>query len=73
VAAGGLVELTEDVGDLGVELQGDAHVQDAVQLGVEDAARQPVLRYAVAHHPAGIGARVLDRHRVPQAGEVIGG
>jgi len=64
VAAGGLVELGEDVGDLGVELQGGAHVQDAVQLGVEDVARQPVLRYAVAHHPAGCGTRVLDRHRV---------
>jgi hypothetical protein len=49
-----------DAGDRGVELQRDAHVQDAGDLGVQDVARQPVLRYAVAHHAAGRGARILD-------------
>jgi hypothetical protein len=61
--SGGVVfrlEFGLDVGDRGVELQRDAHVQDASDLGVQDVARQPVLRYAVAHHAAGRGARILD-------------
>ncbi len=68
-----LGQLGLDVGDFGVELECDAHVQDAVHLGVQDVARQPVLRDAVAHHAAGCGARVLDRHRMTQAGEMVGG
>ena len=68
-----LGELGEQVGDGRVELERDAHVQDAGDLGVQDVARQPVLRDAVAHHAAGLGARVLDGHRVTQPGEVIGG
>jgi hypothetical protein len=49
------IEFGLDAGDRGVELQHDAHVQDAGDLGVQDVARQPVLRYA-----AGRGARILD-------------
>src|SRR5439155_23801152 len=67
------VQLGLDVGDRGVELQVDAHVQDAGDLGVQDVARQPVLRYAVAHHAAGRGARILDGDPVAKAGEVVGG
>jgi hypothetical protein len=66
-------ELGLDVGNRGVELQRDAHVQDAADLGVHDVARQPVLRYAVAHHAAGRGARILDGYRVTHTGEVVGG
>ena len=67
-------QLGLDVGDLGVELQRDAHVEDAVDLGVQDVAGQPVLRDAVAHiMPPGSATGVLDRHHVTQAGEVVGG
>ena len=52
--------VSSDVGDLGVELELDAHVDDALHLGVEHVARQPVLRDAEAHHPAGERAG-LDR------------
>jgi hypothetical protein len=39
VAAGSFDEFPQDVGDLGVQFHGDAHVQDAVHLGVHDVAR----------------------------------
>jgi len=67
------LEFSLDVGDRRVEFQRDAHVQDAADLGVQDVAWQPVLRYAVAHHAAGRGARILDGDRVTHTGEVVGG
>jgi hypothetical protein len=73
VTAGGFVEFSQQVGDPGVELERDAHGADPVDLGVKDVARQPVLRYAVAHHAARLAARVLDRHRVTKTGEMVGG
>ena len=45
----------EDVRHLALELERDAEVDDPRDLGVEDLAREPVLRDAVAHHPAGLG------------------
>ena len=42
---------------LRVELELDAEVEDALDLGVEHVARQPVLRDAEAHHAAGAAGR----------------
>ncbi len=39
----------------------------------EHVARQAVGGDAVAHHPAGLGARVADLDLVPQARQVVGG
>jgi hypothetical protein len=72
VAVGRFGELGEDAGHRGVEFERDAHLQDAVDLGVQDVTRQPVLRDAVAHHAAGLRARILDGYRVAHAGEVVG-
>ena len=55
----------QDVRDLGVALQRDTEVEDALDLGVEHVARQAVLGYAEAHHPAGHRARVTDRDGMP--------
>ena len=63
--------LLEDVRHLAVRFERDAEVEDPLDLGVEDVAREPVLRDAVAHHPAGLRAGVVDRHRVSEAGEVV--
>ena len=60
-------------GDLAVELELDAQVEDALHLGVEHVARQPVLRDAEAHHAAGQRAGLDDRHRVAEPAQVIGG
>ena len=62
-----------DVLDLGVELERDAQIEDALDLGVQDLARQTVLGDAEAHHAAGEGAGLLDRHLVAQARQMIGG
>ena len=42
-------------------------------LGVEHVARQPVVGDAEAHHAAGQRAGLADRHRVAEAGQVVGG
>jgi hypothetical protein len=55
-----------DVGDLGVQLHRHAHGDDALHLGVEHLARQPVLGDAEAHHAAHQRAGLLHRHRVAQ-------
>ena len=54
---------------------GDPHAQrgDPVELAVEDVARHPVGRDAVAHHPAGLLARVPDLDLVAEPGQVVGG
>jgi hypothetical protein len=61
------------IGDLGVELDGDAHLDDARHLGVEDVARQPVLRNAEAHHPAQARPGVHHRDGMPLAAQLVGG
>ncbi len=63
----------QDVRDLAVQRQLDAQVEDALHLGVEHVARQPVLRDAEAHHAAGERAGFDDRHAVAEAAQVIGG
>ena len=70
---GALAHRLEDVRDLGVQLERDAEVEDALHLGVEYLARQTVAGDAEAHHAAGHRAGVADRDRVPAAGEVVGG
>ena len=64
---------SSDVGDLGVQLELDAEVEDALDLRVEDLARQAVARDAEAHHAAGQRPGVADRDRVAGAREVVGG
>ena len=51
----------------------DAQRRDPVDLAVEDVARQPVGRDAVAHHPARLGPRVADLDLVAEPGQVVGG
>ena len=60
------------VGDRGVELEGDTEVEQPVDLGVEHLARQPVARDAVAHHPAGVRCGVPDDDLVTEQREVVG-
>ena len=54
---------------------GHAHAErrDPVELAGEHVARQPVGRDAVAHHPAGLGARVADLDLVAEPRQVVGG
>ncbi len=61
----------EDVRDLRVELQLDAQVEDALHLGVEHVARQPVLRNAEAHHAAGERTGLDDLDAVAEPPQVI--
>jgi hypothetical protein len=63
----------EQVGDLGVQRDLDAEVDEALNLGIEHFARQAVLRDAEAHHAAGHRARFADRHRVAHQRQVVGG
>ena len=58
---------------LRVELELDAQVEDALDLGVEHVARQPVLGNAEAHHAAGERSGVDDLDAVAEAPQVIGG
>jgi hypothetical protein len=58
--------------DLGVQLEHDAHVHDALHLGVQHVARQAVLGDAEAHHAAHQRAGFDDRHGVAQAAQVVG-
>ena len=55
------------------ELQLDAQVEDALDLGVEDVARQPVARDAEAHHAAGVGPASWIVTAWPSRREVVGG
>ena len=63
----------EDVGDLAVQLQGHAHVEDALSLGLEHVPRQPVLGDPEVHHAADHRAGVVDRHGMAETGQVVGG
>ena len=44
-----------------------------LNLAAEHVARHPVRRDAVAHHPAGLGARVADLDLVAEPGQMVGG
>jgi hypothetical protein len=61
VAEGGDV-----VGDGAAGFEGDAEVEDALDLGVEDVVGQAVGGDAVAHHAAGHIAGVADGDRVAE-------
>ena len=63
----------EHVGDLAVVVDHHAQVDDALHLGVEHVARQPVLRNAKAHHAAGQRSRLVHRDLVALARELVGG
>ena len=54
---------------------GDSHAErgDALDFVVQHVAREPVVRDAVAHHPAGFGAGVADFDLVASPGQVVGG
>jgi hypothetical protein len=54
-----------------LELEGHAHVGDALDLGVEDGARQPVLRDAEAHHAARERRGVAKRHSMAEPTQVV--
>ena len=62
-----------NVVDLAVELNFDAHVDDALHFGFQDVARQTVARDAEAHHAAEHRAGVMNRDAVAEAAQVIGG
>ena len=70
VEAVGLHRL-EDVVDLGVELDRDAQIDDALHFGVEHFARQAVLGNAEAHHAAHQRAGFVHRDAVAEAAQVI--
>ena len=63
----------EDVRDLGVELERHAEVEDALDLGIEHIARQPVFRNAEAHHAAGERPGLVDLDRMAEPAQMIGG
>ena len=62
-----------EVGDPVLLLEDDAHGRDPGDLRVEDVARQPIGRDAVAHHPARQRSVVADDDVVPEPGQVVGG
>jgi hypothetical protein len=53
-------------------LDDDAHVDDALHLGVEHVARQAVLGDAEAHHPAQQRPGFDHRHGVAEPAQVVG-
>ena len=63
----------EQVHHLGIELERDAEIDDALDLGIEHLARQPVLRNAEAHHAARHRTGLANRHAVAEPREMIGG
>jgi hypothetical protein len=64
---------SDQVFHLVVEAKFYAHLFDALHLGGDDVARQPVGRNTEVHHPAGHGSGFEYFHRMTQAGEVVGG
>ena len=56
-----------------IELQLDTEVEDALDLGVEHVARQPVFGNAEAHHAARERSGVDDLDAVAEAPQMIGG
>ena len=49
----------------------DTQIEDALDLGIEHVARQPVLGNAEAHHAAGERTRLDDPDAVAEAPKVI--
>ena len=68
-----LFHRVQDVVDARVELERDAHVENALDFGIEHVARQPVLRDAETHHAAGQRTGFMDRHLVAEPRQVIRG
>ena len=56
-----------------IEPELDAKAHDPIDLGPQGLARQPVLRDADRHHPAGDGHRLKNGDAVSEADEVVGG
>ena len=54
------------------KLQADAHIKNALYLGVEHVARQAILRDAEAHHAARHRTCFQYRYFVPETPQVIG-
>ena len=65
--------LVEDARHGAVQLHVDTEVDDALDLGVENVAGEPVRGDPEAHHPARPRPGVVDRHRVAETDEVVGG
>src|ERR1019366_9822320 len=55
-------------------IAGEAHAQrrDPLELSAQNVTGHPVGRNAVAHHPAGLRARIADLDLVPEPRQVIG-
>jgi hypothetical protein len=68
-----LVHRLDHVLHLAIQLQLHSEVEDALDLGLEHVARQPVLGDAEAHHPPRHRPRLVDGHGVPESGQVVGG
>ena len=61
IPAGGVIQFKRDV----------ARFENLADLGVHDAARQPVFRDAEVHHPSGDRCGVEDGNRIAQQPEVV--
>ena len=57
-----------DIVDLAVQLQCNAHVEDALYLVIKHIPWQPIFRNAETHHAAGHGTGLADGHLVAQPG-----
>ena len=62
----------ENIVDARVELERDAHVENALHFRVEHVARQPVFRNAEPHHAARERPCFVDRDLVPEPREMVG-
>ena len=62
-----------DVGDLGVVVEDDAEVGDALDFGIQHIARQAIFRNPEPHHAARRGTGFLDRHGMAEPRQMIGG
>ncbi len=51
----------------------DSHRRDASDLAIEHVARESVGGDSVAHQPAEFGHRLVDRHRIPKAAQLVRG
>ncbi len=65
--------LSQQIIDPMVENDLDAHVLNALDLGVQHIARQPVGGNAEMHHAASHRSGFVDFDFMAQAGQVIGG
>ena len=62
----------ENVRHLAVQLEHDAHVEDALNFSIQHVAGQPVLGNAEAHHAAGQWPGFDDLYAVAQSAQVVG-